>query len=193
MHWALFFTSQARAACPWLTPQPSRTNLPPSVVRVGVFVDAPAELVFQAIRDCGLNLLQFHGNEKPDYCRQFGLMNMKAFRVRDTESLKALPEYQTEAWLLDAYTPDKPGGTGEKFNWELAVEAQKLRSAGFPCGRTYAGKYRGSGAAGATLWSGCFEWCGIRAGEKGSRESQSVHRNCQNRSARTLTRCFPGG
>ena len=101
-------------------------ELPPSVVKVGVFVDAPEELVFQAMRDCGLNLLQFHGNEKPEYCRQFGLMSMKAFRVRDADSLKALPEFQTDAWLLDAYAPGKPGGTGEKFNWELAVQAQKL-------------------------------------------------------------------
>ncbi|HKI68196.1 MAG TPA: phosphoribosylanthranilate isomerase [Verrucomicrobiae bacterium] len=101
-------------------------ELPPSVVRVGVFVDAPEDAVFQAMRDCGLNLLQFHGNEKPDYCRQFGLMSMKAIRIRDAESLKVLPQYQTDAWLLDAYTPDKPGGTGEKFNWDLAVQAQKL-------------------------------------------------------------------
>jgi phosphoribosylanthranilate isomerase len=98
----------------------------PPIVKVGVFVDAPEDLVFRAIGQCDLNLLQFHGQEPPDYCLQFNLMSMKAFRVRDHDSLSALPNYKTDAWLLDAYSPEKPGGTGERFNWDLAVEARKL-------------------------------------------------------------------
>jgi phosphoribosylanthranilate isomerase len=101
-------------------------QLPPFVLRVGVFVNAAEELVTRAIGECGLGLLQFHGDEPPEFCTQFGLMSMKAFRIRDAESLKELPKYPTEAWLLDAYSAEKPGGTGEKFNWELAVEAQKF-------------------------------------------------------------------
>lgn len=101
-------------------------KLPLHVVRVGVFVDAPEETVLRAIAGCGLNLLQFHGHEPPEYCLQFGLMSMKAFRIRDETSLQELPTYPTDAWLLDSYVADKPGGTGEKFNWELAREAQKL-------------------------------------------------------------------
>jgi phosphoribosylanthranilate isomerase len=101
-------------------------QLPPQVARTGVFVDAPEDEVVGAIAACGLNLLQFHGQETPDYCRQFGLMSMKAFRIRDAESLRQLPEYTTEAWLLDAYTPGKLGGTGECFNWALAIEALKF-------------------------------------------------------------------
>lgn len=100
-------------------------ELSPFVLKVGVFVDAPEDLVMRAIGDCGLNLLQFHGNESPEYCTQFGLMSMKAFRIRDAESLKQLPEYPTDAWLLDGYVPDKLGGTGERFNWDLAIEAKK--------------------------------------------------------------------
>jgi phosphoribosylanthranilate isomerase len=95
-------------------------------VKVGVFVDAAEDLVVRSIRECGLNLLQFHGDEAPEYCLQFGLMSMKAFRMRDAASLNALPGYRTDAWLLDAHTPGKPGGTGEKFDWDLAVEAVKL-------------------------------------------------------------------
>src|SRR5436190_12922328 len=72
------------------------------IVRVGVFVNAPEDLVFEAITQCGLNLLQFHGNETPDYCIQFGLMSMKAFQMRDPGSLAALADYKTDAWLLDA-------------------------------------------------------------------------------------------
>jgi len=101
-------------------------ELPPFIIKVGVFVDASEDTVMRAIADCGLNMLQFHGNESPEYCTQFGLMSIKAFRIRDAESLKALPEYPTEAWLLDAYVADKLGGTGEKFNWDLAIEAKKL-------------------------------------------------------------------
>ncbi|HEY2082200.1 MAG TPA: phosphoribosylanthranilate isomerase [Verrucomicrobiae bacterium] len=101
-------------------------QLPPFIIKVGVFVDAAEDLVMRAIGDCGLNMLQFHGHETPEYCTQFGLMTLKAFRIRDAESLKRLPEYATEAWLLDAFTADKLGGTGEKFNWDLAIEAKKL-------------------------------------------------------------------
>jgi phosphoribosylanthranilate isomerase len=100
--------------------------LPPFIIKVGVFVNAPADLVYRAIGDCGLSLLQFHGDETPEYCLQFGLMSMKAFRIRDTESLSALPAYGTEAWLLDAFSSDKPGGTGERFDWDLALQAREL-------------------------------------------------------------------
>ena len=101
-------------------------HLPPFVMRVGLFVNAPEELVTRAIGECSLSLLQFHGDEPPEFCTQFGLMSMKAFRIRDAESLKEIPNYATEAYLLDAYSPDARGGTGEKFNWDLAVEAQKF-------------------------------------------------------------------
>jgi len=101
-------------------------ELPPFVVKVGVFVDAPRDLVLSAMRQCGLGLLQFHGEEPPDYCLQFGLMSMKAFRIRDADSIERLADYPTDAWLLDACAPDKPGGTGQTFNWDLALEAGKL-------------------------------------------------------------------
>jgi phosphoribosylanthranilate isomerase len=101
-------------------------NLPPYIVKVGVFVNAPEELVFRAIAECGLSLLQFHGEETPEYSTQFGVMSMKAFRIRNADSLRELTDYKTDAWLLDAYSPDKAGGTGETFNWDLAVEARRL-------------------------------------------------------------------
>jgi phosphoribosylanthranilate isomerase len=101
-------------------------QLPPHVARVGVFVNPDEDLVMRTIADCGLNILQFHGDEPPEFCTQFGLMSVKAFRVRDAESLRPLPDYQTEAWLLDTYAVGKAGGTGTTFNWDLAIEAQKL-------------------------------------------------------------------
>lgn len=101
-------------------------QLPATVLRVGVFVNAAEKLVSLTIRECSLGLLQFHGDETPEFCMRFGLMSMKAFRLRDAKSLRELPKFPTEAWLLDAYSAENLGGTGEKFNWDLAVEAQKF-------------------------------------------------------------------
>jgi phosphoribosylanthranilate isomerase len=101
-------------------------HIPPFVMRVGVFVDADEDFIGRAIAEGNLSLLQFHGDEPPEFCTQFGLMSMKAFRIKDAESLKTIPDYQTDAYLLDAYSSTTLGGTGEKFNWDLAVEAQKF-------------------------------------------------------------------
>jgi phosphoribosylanthranilate isomerase len=100
--------------------------IPAYVLRTGVFVNPPLELVWRAIEECGLNLLQFHGEEPPEFCVQFGVMSMKAFRIKDDSSLDGLSNYQTDAWLLDACSPAGRGGTGEKFNWDLAVRAGRL-------------------------------------------------------------------
>ena len=100
--------------------------LPPFVLRVGVFVNVAEDLIVRAIGECGLNLLQFHGDEPSDFCTQFGVMCMKALRVRDAESLKTLKNFHIDAFLLDAHSKSGLGGTGEKFNWDLAVAAQKF-------------------------------------------------------------------
>ena len=101
-------------------------EIAPHVLRVGVFVDPDEATVMEAIAACGLSLLQFHGEEAPEFCTQFGLMSMKALRVRDAASLARLADYGTDAFLLDAYSAKGLGGTGETFNWDLAIEAKKL-------------------------------------------------------------------
>ena len=100
--------------------------LPPFVLRVGVFVNPDEALVTRAIAECGLSLLQFHGDEPSEFCTQFGLMSLKAIRVQASESLQTLANYHTDAFLLDAHSQAGLGGTGEKFNWDLAIEAQKF-------------------------------------------------------------------
>ena len=99
--------------------------LPPEIVRVGVFVNAEEATVRRALAECTLNVLQFHGEETPEYCRGFEAMTVKALRVRDAASLDALEAYSTDAFLLDAYTPDAHGGTGARFDWDLAVAAKE--------------------------------------------------------------------
>jgi len=102
-------------------------QLPPFVAKVGVFVDASEAAVREAAAECGLDTLQFHGAETPEYCRKFAPLKVcKAFRVQGVESLEALPAFRTDAWLLDSHVVGKPGGTGAKFNWNLAVEVTKL-------------------------------------------------------------------
>ena len=102
-------------------------RLPPFVGKVGVFVNAAEESVRRSFAECGLDTLQFHGDETPEFCGKFSPLKVyKAFRIQTLESLQALPAYKTDAWLLDSFTPDKPGGTGTQFDWDLAIEAKQL-------------------------------------------------------------------
>ena len=94
-----------------------------SVVRIGVFVNADESYVRRAIQNCTLNVLQFHGEETPEYCAQFDVMTLKAIRVRDETSLKEMNRFSTDGFLLDAFSKDALGGTGETFNWDLAKRA----------------------------------------------------------------------
>lgn len=101
--------------------------LPPFVAKVGVFVNPTREWVQQAITECRLDTLQFHGEESSEFCAQFGMKVIKAFRIAEATSLPALLPYATDAWLLDSYVPGQHGGTGERFNWNLALEAKAHR------------------------------------------------------------------
>jgi phosphoribosylanthranilate isomerase len=101
-------------------------HLPPHVIRAGVFVDPNPSDVFAAIQLCQLNLVQFHGVETPEFCLQFGVMTMKAFRIQNADSLSAMSTFFTDAFLLDSYVKGELGGTGETFNWDLAAAAKKF-------------------------------------------------------------------
>ena len=95
--------------------------LPPFVTRVGLFVNAPVDFVQSIIRAVPLDLLQFHGDETPEYCAQFGKPYLKAVRVQaDTDLLKYATDFDAASGLLlDAYVPGIAGGTGESFDWKL--------------------------------------------------------------------------
>jgi len=100
-------------------------ELPARILKVGVFVNASREDVLAAQQECQLSVLQFHGEETSEFCAGFSGQTWKAFRVTGAETLNRLAAYRTTAWLLDAWSPAMPGGTGERFDWDLAVEAQK--------------------------------------------------------------------
>jgi len=121
----MFYEPSARFLSPEQAAEIIR-DLPAHVAKIGVFVDADADTVRQTAETAGLDTLQFHGNELPEFCLQFEQHTIKAFRVKDSTSLEQLPDYNTDAWLLDSYVKGVPGGTGEKFNWNLAVEAKRF-------------------------------------------------------------------
>lgn len=93
--------------------------LPPCVTKVGVFVNATREEVEQTMGTCGLDLLQFHGEESPEDCAGYRVKTMKAFRVHDASSLATLKDFKTDAWLVDSYQPGERGGTGHAFQWDV--------------------------------------------------------------------------
>ncbi len=101
------------------------SQLPPFVQAVGLFVNEEADTVNKVADLCRLDLVQLHGDEPPDYCRQFKRRLLKAFRVRSLTCLDPINNYQVAGYLLDTFSPSFYGGTGLSFNWEIAAEAVK--------------------------------------------------------------------
>lgn len=100
-------------------------SLPPFVTTVALFVDEAAEEIDRILNDVPIDMLQFHGEETPAFCRQFNRPWMKALRVRPGLDIAALDiEFASaSAILLDAWQEGVPGGTGQSFDWELAPGA----------------------------------------------------------------------
>lgn len=98
--------------------------LPPFITRVGLFVNASVEFVQKVLQTVPLDLLQFHGDEPPAYCAQFGKAYIKAVRVTAaTDLLEYAADFDTASGLLlDAFVAGVPGGTGEAFDWRLIPE-----------------------------------------------------------------------
>jgi phosphoribosylanthranilate isomerase len=102
-------------------------RLPAHVLTLGVFVNPVLDEARAIVAACGMGGVQLHGDETSELCAQFAPLKVwKAFRVRDESSLKPLPSYAVDAWLLDAHSAKGLGGTGERFNWDLAVRAKSL-------------------------------------------------------------------
>jgi len=94
--------------------------LPPFVTTVGLFVNMAGSEILQTMKTARLNVVQLHGDELPDDCMIPGYPVVKAVRVKSTDSLNGIDRYQVSALLLDAWNDDHYGGTGEKFEWQLA-------------------------------------------------------------------------
>jgi len=103
-----------------------RDALPPFVQSVALFVNADAAQVAQVIGRVHPAMLQFHGDEAPEFCAQFGLPFVKACRVK--KGISALeylrPFSSAAAWLFDSHVPEY-GGVGESFDWSLVPATDK--------------------------------------------------------------------
>ncbi len=115
--------------------------LPPFVATVGVFVDAGAVVMNRVAEKARLQYLQLHGDESPQIVEELERPVIKAFRVRDAAWLAQVRQWlsavrtpsRVAGILLDSYNPDKHGGTGERFNWELVGDARQAGAmAGLP-------------------------------------------------------------
>jgi len=97
-----------------------RDALPPFVQTVALFVNAHGAQIAQVIGRVHPAMLQFHGDETPQFCGQFGLPYVKACRVRPgVDALAYLQAFAgAAAWLVDSFVPEY-GGVGESFDWSL--------------------------------------------------------------------------
>ncbi|MHC4461081.1 MAG: phosphoribosylanthranilate isomerase [Planctomycetota bacterium] len=98
------------------------SKLPGFIDTVGVFVNASFEQIQETINQCQLNWVQLHGDEDPQFCQLFLSLNvktMKALRVKDRNDIQQAENFFTDAILLDAFNPEKYGGTGLTFDWNI--------------------------------------------------------------------------
>ncbi len=104
-----------------------KDELPESVSSVAVVVDPDDQLLDDIVSVVRPNFIQFHGVESPERCREAGIPFIKAFRVRSSEQLEKAGEHyhDASALLFDAYLPDKVGGTGLTFSWNLLPSFEK--------------------------------------------------------------------
>ena len=95
--------------------------VPAFLTRVGLFVNENAETIKRIFEIAQLNLIQYHGEESPEFCDSVGLPYIKAFRVQQDMDIRgAMDRYpNASGFLLDAYVKGQPGGTGERFDWGL--------------------------------------------------------------------------
>jgi phosphoribosylanthranilate isomerase len=103
-----------------------RDVLPPFVQTVALFVNADGAQVSQVIGRVHPAMLQFHGDEAPDFCAQFGLPFVKACRMKEgVSALEYLrPFSSAAAWLFDSHVPEY-GGVGESFDWSMVPATDK--------------------------------------------------------------------
>ncbi|MHC4118848.1 MAG: phosphoribosylanthranilate isomerase [Planctomycetota bacterium] len=97
-------------------------RLPAFIDTVGIFVNASIDQIRDTMDLCPLDWVQLHGDETPEFCRSLTLHNvktMKAIRVKDRADVERADAFFTDAVLLDAFRPDKYGGTGAAFDWSI--------------------------------------------------------------------------
>ena len=101
------------------------SKLPPFVDVVGVFVNETAEKINKIADRCHLDKVQLHGDESPAFCKKIRRRVIKAFRIKDLQSVKQLSRYSVSSFLLDTFSEDDYGGTGKVFDWRKPYDLSK--------------------------------------------------------------------
>lgn len=110
----------------WVTPETAYSiirELPDTIRKVGVFVNADPEFVKKTASQLMLDFVQFHGDESVEYVRSFGAQAIKVFRVGDGFDPSQISLYGTSLTLIDAFDSEAYGGTGKTTDWEAARRA----------------------------------------------------------------------
>jgi phosphoribosylanthranilate isomerase len=94
-------------------------HLPKTIARVGVFVNHEKDFIHEAISEVPLDMIQLHSDETPDFCNQFDVPILKALRIKNEASLSVMDQYDVAVFLLDTFSNDQYGGTGETFDWSV--------------------------------------------------------------------------
>ena len=94
-------------------------EIPPGVLKIGVFVNASPEELEQAYREVPLDLVQYHGDESADFIEKMGLPAIKVLSVHNEEDVRRAREYEADYFLFDTPGTDFKGGSGQTFDWEL--------------------------------------------------------------------------
>jgi len=102
------------------------SKLPPFVDAVGVFVNETPEKINKIADSCNLDKIQLHGDESPTFCKKIRRRVIKAFRIKDLQSVKQLSGYSVSSFLLDTFSENDYGGSGKIFDWNLAYPAKKF-------------------------------------------------------------------
>ena len=98
-------------------------NIPPGVLKIGVFVDASQDDIEQTFREVPLDFVQFHGDESSDFIEKVGLPSIKVLSVYSDEDAKRFAHYETDYFLFDTPGTDFKGGSGKTFDWQLMKDA----------------------------------------------------------------------
>lgn len=162
----------------YIAPEKAReicAELPREILKVGVFVNESLNKIIEIFETVKLDAVQLHGDENAEFVRQikerFSGEVIKALRVSENFHPEDVLQFEADAILLDAFSKQEYGGTGETFDWEMAKKVQEI----FP--RMYlAGGLSPENVGSAILKVKPFavDACSLLEKEKGIKDSQRV-------------------
>lgn len=114
-------------------------NIPDTVWKIGVFVDASKDQLERTFKEVPLDYIQYHGDETPEFIRQVGLPSIKALSISSEEDVKRAATYDVDYYLFDTPGVEYKGGSGKTFDWSLLENAGVTREQTILAGGLHAG------------------------------------------------------